>query len=121
MTTSSGFSGARLERMHDVLADYVDRGEVAGIVTLLSRHGETLVDAIGYQDRDRKDPMRRDTIFRIVSMTKPITAVAALILVEECKIGLDEPVDRLLPELGNRQVLRRIDAPWTIRCRRTVH
>ena len=51
--------------------------------------------------------MRRDTIFRIASMTKPITAVAAMILVEECKLRLDEPVDRLLPELANRQVLKR--------------
>ena len=55
--------------------------------------------------------MRRDTIFRIASMTKPITAGAAMILVEECKLRLDEPVDRLLPELANRKVLKRIDGP----------
>src|SRR5882724_10688244 len=55
--------------------------------------------------------MRRDTIFRITSMTKPMTAAAAMILVEECKLRLDEPVDRLLPELAGRRVLRRLDGP----------
>jgi CubicO group peptidase (beta-lactamase class C family) len=55
--------------------------------------------------------MRRDTIFRITSMTKPITAAAAMILVEECKLRLDEPVDRLLPELAGRKVLKRLDGP----------
>ena len=55
--------------------------------------------------------MRRDTIFRISSMTKPITAVAAMILVEECGLRLDEPVDRLLPELADRRVLKRLDGP----------
>ena len=55
--------------------------------------------------------MRRDTIFRIASITKPVTAAAAMILVEECRLRLDEPVDRLLPELADRQVLKRIDSP----------
>ena len=55
--------------------------------------------------------MRRDTIFRIASMTKPITAVAAMILVEECKLRLDDPVDALLPELANRRVLKSLDGP----------
>ena len=55
--------------------------------------------------------MRRDTIFRIASMTKPITAVATMMLVEECKLRLDEPVDRLLPELADRKVLQRLDGP----------
>ena len=58
-----------------------------------------------------RDPIRRDTIFRISSMTKPITAAATMILVEECKLRLDEPVDRLLPELADRQVLKRLDGP----------
>ena len=54
--------------------------------------------------------MRRDTIFRLASVTKPITAVAAMILVEECKLRLDDPVDEFLPELANRRVLRTIDS-----------
>jgi CubicO group peptidase (beta-lactamase class C family) len=109
--STGGLSKARLERMHDVMAGYVERGEVPGLVTLVSRRGEVHVDAIGTTGIGRPDPMRQDTIFRISSMTKPITAVATLILVEECKLRLDEPVDRLLPELSDRRVLKRLDAP----------
>src|SRR5258708_35906445 len=82
-----------------------------GLVTLVSRRGETHVDAIGVKAFGGKDPMRRDTIFRIASITKPITAAAAMILVEEAKLRLDDPVDPLLPELADRKVLRRIDSP----------
>ncbi len=102
---------ARLGRMHDVMAGYVERGAVPGLVTLVSRRGETYVDALGMKAVGGRDPMRRDTIFRIASMTKPITAVAAMILVEECTLRLDEPVDRLLPELADRRVLTRLDGP----------
>jgi CubicO group peptidase (beta-lactamase class C family) len=111
-TMSSGeLSEARLGRMHDAMAGYVARGEVPGLVTLVSRRGETHVHAIGAKAIGGNDPMRRDTIFRISSMTKPITAAATMILVEECKLRLDEPVDRLLPELAERRVLTRLDAP----------
>jgi CubicO group peptidase (beta-lactamase class C family) len=99
----------RLGRMHDRLAGYVARGEVPGIVTLVSRRGETQVDAMGMTAVSGGAPMRRDTIFRITSMTKPITAAATLILVEEGKLRLDEPVDRWLPELAHRRVLKRLD------------
>ena len=109
--SSAGLSKARLNRMHDVMAGYVERGEVPGIVTLVSRRGEVHVDAIGTKALGGGDPMRRDTIFRIASMTKPLTAVATMILVEECKLRLDEPVDRLLPELAGRRVLRVLDGP----------
>ena len=106
-----GLSEARLGRMHDIMAGYVERGEVPGVVTLVSRRGETQVDAIGTLAPGGSDPIRRDTIFRISSMTKPITAVATMILLEECTLRLDEPVDRLLPELADRQVLKRLDGP----------
>lgn len=106
-----GLSQTRLERMHRVMAGYVERGVLPGIVTLVSRHGDAHVDAIGTLAVGSSTPMRRDTIFRISSMTKPITAVAAMILVEACKLRLDEPVDELLPELANRRVLKRIDGP----------
>ena len=82
-----------------------------GLVTLVGRRGEVHVDAIGKKALESDDAMRRDTIFRIASMTKPITAVAAMILVEECRLRLDEPVDRLLPELADRRVLKRLDGP----------
>jgi CubicO group peptidase (beta-lactamase class C family) len=96
--------------MDGILDGYVERGEVPGLVALVSRKGRLGVYIAGKLSIGGP-PMRRDTIFRISSMTKPVTAVAAMILVEECKLRLDEPVDRLLPELANRQVLKRIDGP----------
>ncbi|HVX29583.1 MAG TPA: serine hydrolase domain-containing protein [Nitrolancea sp.] len=105
------FSPARLARMHDVLTGFAARGEVPGLISAVSRRGETHVDVIGTLTPGGHDPIQRDTIFRIASLSKPMAAVAAMILVEECRLRLDEPVDRFLPELANRQVLRRPDAP----------
>ncbi len=106
-----GFSKTRLSRLHDVMSGYVEQGDVPGLVTLVSRRGEVHVNAIGTLAIADSNPMQRDTIFRITSMTKPITAVATMILLEECKLRLDEPVDRLLPELANRKVLKQLDSP----------
>jgi CubicO group peptidase (beta-lactamase class C family) len=97
--------------MHDVMVGAVESGKVPGLVTLVSRRGKVHVDVVGKQAFEDPTPMRRDTIFRISSMTKPIIAVAAMILVEECKLRLDEPVDALLPELAERKVLKRLDGP----------
>jgi CubicO group peptidase (beta-lactamase class C family) len=107
---AGGLSQARLGRMHDVMAGHIRDGDMPGAVTLVSRGGETHVDTIGHIAIGGA-PMQRDTIFRITSMTKPVTAVAAMILVEECKLRLDDPVDRWLPELADRKVLRAIDGP----------
>jgi CubicO group peptidase (beta-lactamase class C family) len=107
--SNRGWNKPRLGRMHDVMTGYVERGEIPGLVTVVDRGGEVHVDVIGTKAAGGSEPMRRDTIFRITSMTKPITALAAMILVEECRLRLDEPVDRLLPELANRQVLKRLD------------
>ncbi len=109
--SSAGLSKARLGRMHDVMAGHVKRGVVPGLVTLVGRRGEVYVDAIGTKAVGSDEPMQRDTIFRIASMTKPVTAVAAMILVEECTLRLDEPVDDLLPELASPRVLKRLDGP----------
>jgi CubicO group peptidase (beta-lactamase class C family) len=109
--SSGGFSKERLERVHDVMADHTERGNAPGLVSAVSRRGEVHVDAIGTMAVGSTEPIRRETIFRISSMTKPITAIATLILVEECKLRLDEPVDRLLPELADRRVLKRLDGP----------
>lgn len=109
--SNDGLSTARLSRMHDVMAGYVERGEVPGLVTLVSRRGEVHVDAIGLKAIRGSDLMRRDTIFRIASVTKLITAAAAMILVEECRLRLDDPLDELLPELAGRTVPRRPDGP----------
>ena len=92
------------------MARYVDQGDVPGIVTLVARRGEVAVDAVGSASVGGR-PVRRNTIFRISSMTKPVTAVAAMLLVEEGILHLDDAVDELLPELAARQVLRRMDGP----------
>ena len=107
--TADAFSKLRLRRLHDVLAGYVERGDVPGVVAGLCRRGDTHVEVIGRAAAGGA-ALRRDSIFRISSMTKPITAVAAMILVEDCKLRLDDPVDRLLPELAGRRVLTRLDA-----------
>jgi CubicO group peptidase (beta-lactamase class C family) len=121
MRTGS-LSRARLLRLHESMMSYVERGEVPGIVTLVSRHGEVHVDAVGNKSLDGSDPVRRDTIFRIASMSKPITAAATMILAEECKLRLSDAVDKWLPELADRKVLKRIDAPLdeTVRAHRPI-
>src|SRR5215218_7934467 len=106
--TSQGFSKARLDRMHDVMAGYVERGVTSGLITLVCRRGDVHVDVIGKSALDGK-PLQRDSIFRISSMTKPITAAATMILVEECKLRLDDPIDEFIPEMADRRVLKRID------------
>lgn len=102
----AGMSAARLERVTEVVDRHVADGSLAGVVTLVYRKDQlAYVSARGYQDLATKTPMRRESIFAMASMTKPITAVAAMMLVEEGKLRLDEPVDRLLPELANRKIL----------------
>ena len=104
--SASGLFRARLGRLREVMAGHVERGAVPGLVTLVSRRGEAHVEALGTQAIGGGAPMRRDTIFRIASLTKPVTAAAAMILVEECRLRLDDPVDPWLPELADRRVLR---------------
>jgi CubicO group peptidase (beta-lactamase class C family) len=110
--SDAGFSATRLERVRAAMREFVDTGEVAGCVTLVWRHGEIArVDALGCRDAEAQTPMTRDTLFRIASMTKPVTSVAALMLVEDGLIALDDPVSRWLPELANPQVLTDPAAP----------
>jgi len=106
---AGGLSKMRLGRMHDVMSRHIEDGAMPGLVTLVGRHGEVHVDVIG-RIAFGGAPMQRDTIFRITSMTKPVTAVAAMILVEECKLRLDDPVYSLLPELANRRVIRSLES-----------
>lgn len=121
MATNTGLSKARLRRMSEVLRGHVDSGALPGLVALVARRGEPHVEAIGKMAFGDK-PMRRNSLFRIASMTKPVTAAAAMILVEECKIRLDDPVDPWLPELADRKVLKRIDSPLddTVPARRPI-
>ena len=118
---TKGFAKERLARLRTALQAHVESGSMPGLVALVSRRGETHVEALGKASFDGA-PMKGDAIFRIASMTKPITAAATLILVEECKLRLDEPVDRLLPELANRRVLKDIDGPLddTVPARRAI-
>src|SRR6187455_1451686 len=120
MTT---FSEARLDRMHAAMRRHVASGYTPGLVTLVRHRGREDLRAIGTMAFNSTAPMRRDTIFRLASMTKPITAVGAMILVEECRIRLDDPVDDWLPELKDRRVLRTIDSPLddTVPARRRIH
>src|ERR1700691_2142586 len=108
--SGGGLSKSRLARMRDVMAGYVERGEVPGLVLAVSRRGDALIEPIGAGDLDGT-PIHNDTIFRISSMTKPITAAATMICVEECKLRLEDPVDGLLPELADRVVMRHPDGP----------
>ena len=101
-----GMSPDRLERLSERTEAAIEAGEFVGAVNLVYRRGqEAHVDVLGVKDREAGTPMTRDTIFRIYSMTKPITSVAALILVEDGVIGLHEPVTRWLPELADVKVL----------------
>jgi CubicO group peptidase (beta-lactamase class C family) len=105
-TTAVGVSAERFQRLHQAMQRFVDRKEVSGIVTLVTREGRTAdLHAVGMQDVDSKTPMRTDTIFRIASMTKPITSVAVMMLYEEGKLLLTDPVSRFIPGFRNMAVL----------------
>jgi CubicO group peptidase (beta-lactamase class C family) len=105
------FSRQGLERVHRVLSGYVQRGAVPGLVAAVAKGDSTHVEALGRRDADRGAAMSRDSIFRIASMSKPLTAAAALILVEDCVLRLDDPVDEFLPELADRRVLKTPASP----------
>jgi CubicO group peptidase (beta-lactamase class C family) len=105
------FNPSKLDAWRVGLSRHVESGAIPGLVALASCHGEVLVHVAGTLVAGGTEPMRRDTIFRIASMTKPVAAVAAMILVEEGVLKLDDPVDKWLPELADRQVLKRLDGP----------
>jgi CubicO group peptidase (beta-lactamase class C family) len=96
---SAQMDSARLARIPARMQKFVDDGTAAGFVTLVARHGRIAsLEAVGYLDREAKTPMRTDSIFRIKSMTKPMTAAGILLLVDEGKISLLDPVEQYLPE-----------------------
>ncbi|MFI1073629.1 serine hydrolase domain-containing protein [Streptomyces puniciscabiei] len=100
-----------MNALHDTLHRYVDDGTVPGAVGLVARGDAVEVVTTGSVDTNGTAPMARDTIFRIASITKPITAAAVLMLVEEGRLGLDAPVEEWLPELAKPSVVRAPDAP----------
>jgi CubicO group peptidase (beta-lactamase class C family) len=104
--TASRLSREGLARLHDSMAAHVAAGRMPGLVALVACGGEVHVEAIGSPSFASGVPMARDAIFRIASLTKPVTAAATMSLVEEGLLRLDEPVDELVPELAGRRVLR---------------
>ena len=105
--SAPALDAGRVARIDQVVQRYIDSGAIPGAVTLVARHGEIAhVTVQGARDFETKTPMTRDTIFRIYSMSKPITSVAVLMLFEDGKLRLTDPVSKWIPELANRKVLR---------------
>lgn len=101
-----GLSSARVERIEQALQRAVDNEEVAGAVAMVLRHGKVAyVGTVGMADREAQEPMTAETIFRIASMTKPITTVAAMMLYEEGHFLLNDPLSKFIPEFKNPEVL----------------
>jgi CubicO group peptidase (beta-lactamase class C family) len=98
------FDHERLRRLDGVMSSHVEQDRVGGVVWLAAHGEEVEIGAAGHLTRGEAAPIGRDSIFRIASMTKPMVAVAALVLVEECKLRLEDPVDSWLPELVGRRV-----------------
>ncbi|GHE47896.1 serine hydrolase domain-containing protein [Streptomyces capitiformicae] len=120
--SGSGLSEAGLRRVRDVLTRHVDSGKIPGVVALVGRGDETHVEAIGTMRHGGGAPMRRDTIFRMASTSKPVAIAAAMVLLDECRLRLDDVVEPWLPELADRQVLKRIDSALddTVPARRPI-
>jgi len=100
-----GLSSERLQRINQMIQGYIERAEITGAITMVSRRGKVAhFEAQGQIDLEKRAPMRKDAIFRIASMSKPITAVAILILMEEGKLRLTDPVSRFIPEFKDTKV-----------------
>ena len=107
---SAGFSSKRLRRLSDPMQSYIDDGKLSGALTMLARRGEVFhSESYGVQDIESGVPVERDTIFRLYSMTKPITSVAVMMLYEEGHFSLDDPVGNFIPEFANMKVLDGMD------------
>ena len=101
-----GFSPDRVQRLVDVLHDEVSRNRLPGAVAVIARHGKLAVfESLGWQNADSKTPMAQDSIFRIYSMTKPLVSVAVMMLFEQGKLLLGDPVAKYLPEFAKPQVM----------------
>ena len=101
-----GMSGDRLERIKPVMQKYVDEGKLAGIVTLIARKGKVVhFEKVGKLNLETGEEIELDSLFRIYSMTKPIVTSAAMMLYEEGKFLLDDPVSKYLPTFNETQVL----------------
>jgi CubicO group peptidase (beta-lactamase class C family) len=107
----AGFSAERLAYIDEFYGEKVKNGDIAGVVTLIARHGKIVhFSAVGYADVEKQRRIATDTIFRLYSMTKPITAVALMMLYEDGYFQMNEPVSKYIPELANLRALRSPDA-----------
>lgn len=103
---SLGFFPDRLQRLKDVLQDEINRARLPGCVALIARHGKlAMYESLGWQQAEAKVPMARDSVFRIYSMTKPITSVATMMLYEAGKLLLTDPVAKYIPEFAGQKIL----------------
>lgn len=106
----AGLSKERLQRLNSIMHEFVDKGKLAGVQTAILRNGEIgHYDTYGFADIDNKKPLKDDGIFRIYSMTKPIVSVALMILYEEGKFLLDDPVHKYIPEFKNLKVYKTLN------------
>jgi CubicO group peptidase (beta-lactamase class C family) len=102
--SGAGMDAKRLARIPARMQEFVDAGKAAGIVTLVARHGKIAsLDAVGYRELESKSPMGTDTIFRIASLTKPITCAGIMTLVDEGRISVIDPVEKYLPEFRGQK------------------
>jgi CubicO group peptidase (beta-lactamase class C family) len=102
---AAGMSSQRMAEIPARMNDFVDSGKAAGIVTAVMRHGKLVsLDSVGYQELEGKTPMRADTIFRIMSLTKPMTSAAIMLLVDEGRLSLIDPVEKYLPEFKGQKL-----------------
>ena len=102
---SVGFSSQRLSRINKMMQGYIDDGKLASGLTMLARRGETFhFEPYGVLDLESGTPVERDTLFRIYSMSKPITSAAVMMLYEEGHFSLDDPVGKFIPELASQKV-----------------
>lgn len=103
---SQGFSQERLARVRQVIQSEIDANRMPGAVVLIARHGKLVhADVLGFQDKDAGKPLQRDAIFRAYSMTKPLVSVVAMMLVEEGRLQLTDPVSKFFPQLAKMEVL----------------
>jgi len=119
---SLGFSSERLERLHAAMQQEVDQKRLAGITTILARHGKVVEErTYGMKDIASGAPMTRDTIFRIYSMSKPVTGVAMMILYEEGKWHPTDPISKYIPEFAHLKVFKGMDSSGNMILEDPVH
>src|SRR3954470_4522763 len=105
-------AGGPLAQVRPRMQAFVDRGEIAGAVTVVGRHDGVLsVEAVGYSDLAGRRPMTKDALFKIASMTKPITAIGVMMLVDQGKLSVEDPVEKYLPEFRGQMLVAGRDQP----------